>query len=381
MVFSMRLYVFFYLILFISAFVLPENPSYEDFKQQCIKQFNLKEPSPELYEIAFDALKTCGITRPVIFLEDTKQHTDYEGFVFESKPYSLFVLTSLRNSSIEERNSKIFIAYHECGHLHYRHHAHRLLVDKLFAAPTTTALKENFMAAQTLYEKINEGFDLTAHYRDQEKQADLFACDGLIKKGREDIILQSIIAPHAAEGDISHPSMDESRTYLKECLLKKGSISPFLYEAGLRYAITFNATEFMNRMLDETAPVNTTNSAGYTALHRAAQNGDMKLAQRLISAKASLNAADEKGLVPLLWALEFNHENVFRLLLSHGAAVNIKDKNGFAPLHHAVQRGNKVHIQLLLQAGALKAIKDPSGLTPHDWAQNLNKTDVAALLR
>lgn len=361
------------------------DDGYERAKQAYLNEFNLIEPSPVIYEIVTQALKNCTITLPVIILEDPKPGVDYEGFVHEARPYSLFVLASLRNDTIEERNSKIWIAHHECGHLHHHHHAHRILVDKLTAQTSNTTSPQPFdkkpalLATKTLMEKIHDDFDIPGHFKDQEKQADLFACEHLIKNGREDIVLQAIIAPHAHEKDVEHPSAEESRAYLSEYLMKNGTMSPALYEQGLKFAITFNKREYVDQMLHEGALPDTANASGFTALHRAVQNGDTEQTRELLSAHASVDARDTKGLTPLMWAIEFNKPANVTMLISHGAQINATDHNGFTPLHQAVLWSRPPIVKLLLASGANRLMRDHEGRTPRDLAVNKQKPELINL--
>jgi RNA polymerase sigma factor (sigma-70 family) len=74
----------------------------------------------------------------------------------------------------------------------------------------------------------------------------------------------------------------------------------------------------------------------FTALHRAAFNGDSDLVALLLERRAGLEARTRSGQTPLHVAVLVNHSAVVAQLLSAGADPNCATELGLTPLHFAV---------------------------------------------
>lgn len=108
-------------------------------------------------------------------------------------------------------------------------------------------------------------------------------------------------------------------------------------------------------------------SGGFTALHRAAADGDLDLISLLLKAGADVQATSNYGLTPLHNAVAANHPDAVETLLQHGASPHVGLKNGLTPLHWAAMRGYQRIISLLVQHGASPDIADLHGRSPRDW--------------
>jgi uncharacterized protein len=104
----------------------------------------------------------------------------------------------------------------------------------------------------------------------------------------------------------------------------------------------------VERLLALGADVNAKDNDSDTALHGAAQSGNVEIMQLLLDKGADVNAKNSVGGTPLMWTAVHGHENAARLLLSRGADASLKDEDG---------------------------------VTAAQWATRNNKTNVAALLR
>jgi hypothetical protein len=115
---------------------------------------------------------------------------------------------------------------------------------------------------------------------------------------------------------------------------------------------------------------NTSDSAGRTLMHWAAQNNRVKIARYLIGRGAKMDlAGGELKETPLQWACRHDsHTFMIRLLLKEGRA-DIKFKNiyGQDALCIAVQCSNVKVVFLLLQLGASPNEKDLNNETPLLW--------------
>ena len=80
-------------------------------------------------------------------------------------------------------------------------------------------------------------------------------------------------------------------------------------------------------------------SGGFTALHFAAQQGDVDSARVLLDAGADVNTPHPEHGSPLIIASASGHEALASFLLDKGADPNITDAWGVAPLHFALHNG------------------------------------------
>lgn len=128
-----------------------------------------------------------------------------------------------------------------------------------------------------------------------------------------------------------------------------------------------------------------------TALHIAAQRGDLALAQVLLTNKANLNATNDSGQTPLGAAADKGQLAVADLLLSRGADVNARNADpgmeGWTPLHYAVSRQWKDLVRLLLKrkADPNARLESPAGVwskgeTPLLMACFFKSTDIVGML-
>jgi ankyrin repeat protein len=131
-----------------------------------------------------------------------------------------------------------------------------------------------------------------------------------------------------------------------------------------------------------------------TALHIAAQRGDLALTQILLTNKASVRATDDIGQTPLAAAAYKGQLAEAELLLSHGADANAKsadpEMQGWTPLHYGVLAQRKDIVALLLKnkADPNARIESssgawggwPKGATPLLMACYNKSTDIVELL-
>jgi len=131
-------------------------------------------------------------------------------------------------------------------------------------------------------------------------------------------------------------------------------------------------------------------SDGFTALHRAARDGDLEAAENLIiQGRADVNSLTNNSYysnytsaqeAPLHLAAQRGHKDVVQLLLSHSAEVDLTDKNGWTALQWAASRGHKDVVDVLLRHSADVNAKDFWGGTALHWAAWQGHKDVVELL-
>jgi ankyrin repeat protein len=95
---------------------------------------------------------------------------------------------------------------------------------------------------------------------------------------------------------------------------------------------------------------------GDSALHEAAQNGDLLCLEILLAADGGqfLNRFNELSWTPLIAAVEKGHLKAVRLLIAAGADINAHDEPriGDTAIKRAVEERNLEIVRVLLEAGA-----------------------------
>ena len=106
-----------------------------------------------------------------------------------------------------------------------------------------------------------------------------------------------------------------------------------------------------------------------TALHQAAQAGNLAQCQSLIDSGMDVNAQDNIQRTPLHWAAQFDHEVVCRHLVTQGADVDAQDNVQRTPLHWAAVYGHEAVCRILLAQGASLDAKNDADHTPIQGAR------------
>ena len=94
-----------------------------------------------------------------------------------------------------------------------------------------------------------------------------------------------------------------------------------------------------------------TDTNAVTALHWAALEGHMDIAELLLAYKANANAKSNAGMTPLHWAAFRGHLDLVELLLANKADVNAKADDGQTPLGMAMRQKHDDVAELLRQHG------------------------------
>ncbi len=140
--------------------------------------------------------------------------------------------------------------------------------------------------------------------------------------------------------------------------------------------------EAVRALLKDGVDVNTTQADGMTALHWAAQKGDVELAKMLLYASANLKATTRiGGYTPLLIASKNGDAAMIDTLTQSGADANASTMNGTTPLMLASAAGKPAAVTTLLARGAnvntREAVKGETALT---FAAAFGRADVIRVL-
>ena len=141
----------------------------------------------------------------------------------------------------------------------------------------------------------------------------------------------------------------------------------------------------VKELLKEGADVNAPLGDGMTAIHWAAERGDLELTNALVYAGANVRSVTRIGqYTPLHIAARTGHPGVVKALLAAKADVNARTQpSGATALHLAANSGNVDAINVLMDAKADINAKEPEwDQTPLIFAASAGRTEaVKALLK
>jgi hypothetical protein len=107
-----------------------------------------------------------------------------------------------------------------------------------------------------------------------------------------------------------------------------------------------------------------------TALHRAAEQGDIAILEQRIAAGEPVDVRDDRGLTPLHRAAIAGQLKTAALLLDRGADPNAKAEGEMTPLHFAAMLAHPELAGLLTRRGARTDMRNASGMVPLHLAAN-----------
>ncbi|KAH7120626.1 ankyrin repeat-containing domain protein [Dactylonectria macrodidyma] len=119
---------------------------------------------------------------------------------------------------------------------------------------------------------------------------------------------------------------------------------------------------FLQRLLSLQPPLDQTDAAGETALHKAVRRNCLFCVQHLLGAGANPSFATTQGWSSLMLAARYDHVALANELLQAGAEVNAQGFHGWTALHLAHTYGYADMSRVLAYAGADQNIADNDGV-------------------
>jgi len=186
-----------------------------------------------------------------------------------------------------------------------------------------------------------------------DQRSPAMVVDALKKGANANTIDPKIGAPPSTQGTVQS---------VIEAL--KGKPSQGNEWTALMRAARDGQSEAVKALLDHNAAPNTRNKDGSTALTLAAYYGHADVVKILLEHGADVNLADNLAITPLMSASAKGELNVVRLLLDKGAIINTTDNKGYTALLLAVDGGHTESVKLLLSRGAKTEARNKQGCSP-----------------
>lgn len=157
--------------------------------------------------------------------------------------------------------------------------------------------------------------------------------------------------------------------------------STIIYRMSLLKNLSMDQMNCLNYLLLKGADANKENYNGYTPLtaHFSSNLFNKEFLDRLLQNNAEINSPDFDGDTPLHFAVMNNNLEAVEYLLENGANTNVKNKDGITPLHIAVKEKNYDITGRLLSAGADRNTKDIDGISALDIVKAGNDVDLFKL--
>ena len=164
-------------------------------------------------------------------------------------------------------------------------------------------------------------------------------------------------------------------------LLCAGSVSAGANDGSLVDAVRARDAEAVEALLGAFADVNAPAADGATALHWAAYQDALPLADRLLNAGADVDAANDYGVTPLSLACDNGSARMVMRLLEAGADADAARSTGETPLMTCARTGSVDAVHALLDAGANPSAAETwQGQTALMWAAAERHTGIVRAL-
>lgn len=134
--------------------------------------------------------------------------------------------------------------------------------------------------------------------------------------------------------------------------------------------------DVMRLLLSYGCDVNRMSHSAATALHFAAQHGDLECCRLLLDARAEIDAQDIRRFTPVMMAALYGHEHIVNFLNERRCNVNMAAYNKRTALHWASERGSLKCCESLLKFGANIDAQDTLACTPIYNAAVKGQTEV-----
>ncbi|XP_059972933.1 LOW QUALITY PROTEIN: ankyrin repeat domain-containing protein 53 [Mesoplodon densirostris] len=152
------------------------------------------------------------------------------------------------------------------------------------------------------------------------------------------------------------------------------------------FAASLGNLEWLRFCLNRTGGEIPADDKGFTAIHFAAQSGELACLQVLVEEyKFPADLPTNSGQTPLHLAIHSDNKTMalpcIHYLIKQGAALNTQTCNGSTPLHLAASEGLLSCVKVLVQKGANVHAQDAMGCKPIDYCKIWNHRICARFLK
>ncbi|XP_077577444.1 inversin [Stigmatopora nigra] len=151
----------------------------------------------------------------------------------------------------------------------------------------------------------------------------------------------------------------------------------------LMYCVLADRLDCAEILLKAGASVNKTDHSQRTALHLAAQKGNVRFLKLLLSRHANWLQKDLEEMTPLHLATRHPSSKALALLLKHigPGEVDTQDKNKQTALHWSAFYNRPEHVRLLIKHDSNIGIPDSEGKIPLHWAAHSQEASATQTVR
>ncbi|XP_031709449.1 inversin isoform X2 [Anarrhichthys ocellatus] len=151
----------------------------------------------------------------------------------------------------------------------------------------------------------------------------------------------------------------------------------------LMYCVLADRLDCAEILLKAGASVNKTDHSQRTALHLAAQKGNVRFLKLLLSRRANWLQKDLEEMTPLHLATRHPSQKALALLLKHigPGEVDTQDKNKQTALHWSAFYNRPEHVRLLIKHDSNIGIPDSEGKIPLHWAAHSQEPSATQTVR
>uniref|UniRef100_A0A3B5MXG1 Inversin n=1 Tax=Xiphophorus couchianus TaxID=32473 RepID=A0A3B5MXG1_9TELE len=151
----------------------------------------------------------------------------------------------------------------------------------------------------------------------------------------------------------------------------------------LMYCVLADRLHCADVLLKAGALVNKTDHSQRSALHLAAQKGNVRFLKLLLSRRANCLQKDLEGMTPLHLATRHPSPKALALLLKHigPGEVDTQDKNKQTALHWSAFYNRREHVRLLIKHDSNIGIPDSEGKIPLHWAAHSQEASATQTVR
>ena len=168
---------------------------------------------------------------------------------------------------------------------------------------------------------------------------------------------------------------------------KGDSLSKFINDktneglTAVHYAANKGNIRILKKLIENGADIDASTNIGKNVMHLAAEGNQPSMLIYLITEKQqSSQSADENGSTPLHWACYSGAEEAVDFLLNLNVNIDQQDKEKWTPLHLAANEGREKIVLKLLQKNANRNLENNKGELPIDLAKKKNYRKIAKLL-